>query len=283
MFKITTKTTKEQLKSFLGANAKAVKAKDKDLFDQIAYADKMAKTDDSKVTRKDLVDLVKSVISLLGDKVIEPALAQEAPLAPVEPVAENSVKKLAKGVSKKQKSMEEEPATEESGETETAEVEEKVDAKKSAKKSLGKKSEKKSKDGVTALEGSENQKTVQMAKMFPETLEVGDVKYELAHDIKTIEDLHKALASDEEIVFAYYWTARHLRQFPYYSGLLPAPKKFDNDLDLATCIYVSDDNVVSYQISMYTEAMYMVLPTDFAEEDGLRISRGVEYQIYRAV
>lgn len=47
--KITTKTTKEQLKSFLGANAKAVKTADKDLFDQIAYADKMAKKDDSKV------------------------------------------------------------------------------------------------------------------------------------------------------------------------------------------------------------------------------------------
>ena len=50
-------------------------------------------------------------------------------------------------------------------------------------------------------------------------------------------------------------------------------------------IYAFDDviNVVSYQISMYTEAMYMTLPTDIAEEDGLRISRGVEYQIYRAV
>ena len=160
---------------------------------------------------------------------------------------------------------------------------EKVDNK-SAKKSLGgKKKEAPKKDGVTALEGSENQKTVQMAKMFPETLEVGDVKYQLAHDIQTIEELHNALANDEEIVFAYYWTARHLKQFPYYSGLLPAPKKFDNDLDLATCIYVSDDNVVSYQISMYTEAMYMTLPTDIVEEDGLRISRGVEYQIYRAV
>lgn len=285
--KITTKTTKEQLKSFLGANAKAVKTADKDLFDQIAYADKMAKKDDSKVTRKDLVDLVKSVITLLGDKCVEPALAQEK--APATPQAENSVKKLAKGVSKKQETKEE-TSSEESGESEKTAEETQEEAKtekvdnKSAKKSLGgKKKEAPKKDGVTALEGSENQKTVQMAKMFPETLEVGDVKYQLAHDIQTIEELHNALANDEEIVFAYYWTARHLKQFPYYSGLLPAPKKFDNDLDLATCIYVSDDNVVSYQISMYTEAMYMTLPTDIAEEDGLRISRGVEYQIYRAV
>lgn len=280
--KITTKTTKEQLKSFLGANAKAVKAQDKDLFDQIAYADKMAKTDDSKVTRKDLVDLVKSVISLLGDKVIEPALAQEAPLAPVEPVAENSVKKLAKGVSKKQKSMEdEEPATEESGETETAEVEEKVDTKKSAKKSLGKKSEKKSKDGVTALEGSD--KTVQMAKQFPKTIEVGDSKYELATDIKSMEDLYNALNNDEEIVFAYYWTKRHLKQFTYFGGWLGQPKQFDNDLDLCTAIYVSDEKKVAYQVSMYTEAIYTIVPADFEETDGIRIAGGIEFQIYRAV
>lgn len=277
--KITTKTTKEQLKNILGANVKAVKAKDKDLFDRIAYADKMAKTDDSKVTRKDLVDLVKEVIALLGDKIVEPALAQETPATPVEPQAENSVKKLAKGVSKKQKSMEE--SSEESGESEeTAEEtqeepakEEKVDKKSAPKK-----------DGVTALEGSEkNQKTVQMAKAFPQTLTVGDTNYELASDIKNMEDLYNALGNDEEIVFAYYWTKRHLKQFHYFNGLLGQPKSFDNDLDLATAIYVSDEKKVSYQVSMYTEAVYSILPVDFEEVDGVRVAGGVEYQIYRAV
>ena len=284
--KITTKTTKEQLKSFLGANAKAVKTADKDLFDQIAYADKMAKKDDSKVTRKDLVDLVKSVITLLGDKCVEPALAQEK--APATPQAENSVKKLAKGVSKKQETKEE-TSSKESGESEktakeTQEApakEEKVD-KKSAKKSLGGKKAPK-KDGVTALEGSENQKTVQMAKMFPKTLEVGDSKYELAEDIKTLDDLYEALNKDEEIVFAYYWTKRHLKQFSYFGGWLGQPKSFDNDLDLATAIYVSDEKKVSYQVSMYTEAIYTILPTDFEETDGVRVAGGIEYQIYRAV
>ena len=280
--KITTKTTKEQLKNILGANVKAVKAKDKDLFDRIAYADKMTKTDDSKVTRKDLVDLVKEVIALLGDKIVEPALAQETP---VEPQAENSVKKLAKGVSKKQKSMEE--SSEESGESEeTAEEtqeepakEEKVD-KKSAKKSLGGKKTAPKKDGVTALEGSEkNQKTVQMAKAFPQTLTVGDTNYELASDIKNMEDLYNALGNDEEIVFAYYWTKRHLKQFHYFNGLLGQPKSFD----LATAIYVSDEKKVSYQVSMYTEAVYSILPVDFEEVDGVRVAGGVEYQIYRAV
>lgn len=290
--KITTKTTKEQLKLFLGANAKAVKTADKDLFDQIAYADKMAKKDDSKVTRKDLVDLVKSVIALLGDKCVEPALAQEK--APATPQAENSVKKLSKGVSKKQKSMEKE-SSEESGESEeTAEEtqespakEEKVDTKKSAKKSLGgKKKPATKKEGVTVLNtdaDTNSEKAVQMAKAFPKTLEVGDSKYELAEDIKTLDDLYEALNKDEEIIFAYYWTKRHLKQFSYFGGWLGQPKSFDNDLDLATAIYVSDEKKVSYQVSMYTEAIYTILPTDFEETDGVRVAGGIEYQIYRAV
>ena len=282
--KITTKTTKEQLKSFLGANAKAVKTADKDLFDQIAYADKMAKKDDSKVTRKDLVDLVKSVIALLGDKCVEPALAQEK--APATPQAENSVKKLAKGVSKKQETKEE-TSSEESGESEkTAEETQGADEKKEApKKSLGgKKKPATKKEGVTDLEPTtSSDKAVQLAKMFPKTIEVGDAKYELAEDIKTLEDLYEALNKDEEIVFAYYWTKRHLKQFDYFMGWLGQPKSFDNDLDLATAIYVSDEKKVSYQVSMYTEAVYTILPTDFEEVDGVRVAGGIEFQIYRAV
>lgn len=99
-----------------------------------------------------------------------------------------------------------------------------------------------------------------------------------------MEDLHTALENDEEIVFAYYWTKRHLKQFPYYVGSeLANPKSFDNDLDLATAIYVSDEGKVSYQISMYTEAVYSINPSAMEEENGVRISTGMEYQIYRAV
>ena len=298
--KITTKTTKQELKNILGANVKAIKEQDNALYERIAYASKMAKTDDSKVTRKDLVDLVKEAIAVLGDKIVEPALAQEAPVAPaetpapVEPKAENSVKKLSKGVSKKQEPKTEEPATEvkesektveDTTEAPATEKAEKVDTKKSAKKSLGgkKKEEAPKKDGVTVLNPEASKKAVQLAKMFPQTLEVGDSKYELAPDIKTMEDMYNALNNDEEIVIAYYWTKRHLRQFPYFNGWLGQPKSFDNDLDLATAIYVSDEQKVSYQVSMYTEAVYTLLPEDFEEEDGIRVAGGSEYQIYRAV
>lgn len=283
--KITAKTTKEQLKSLLGANAKAVKAQDKDLYSRIAYADKMAKKDDSKVTRKDLADLVKEVINLLGDKLVVPAMADT-----VEPVAENSVKKLAKGVSKKQETNKDAPKKfGESEETAEEPVEEEPKEEKKAEKTAKKSSKgaKKStpkKDGVTELESAtSSDKAVQMAKMFPKTLEVGDTKYELAEDVKTLDDLYKALGDDEEIVFAYYWTKRHLKQFEYFGGWLGQPKSFDNDLDLATAIYVSDEKKVSYQVSMYTEAIYTILPTDFEEVDGVRVAGGIEYQIYRAV
>ena len=271
--KITTKTTKEQLKSFLGANVSAVKKQDKDLFDRIAYADKVSKKDESKVTRTDLVALVKDVIKLLGDKCVEPALAQSTPQA------ENSVKKLSKGAKEPKK----EEVSKESAKSESKEKAEKVDTKKSAKKSLGKKEEPK-KDGVTVLNETQNEKVVQLAEMFPKTLEIGDTKYELASDIKTMDDLYEALRdNDEEIVFAYYWTKRHLKQFKYFEGLLGQPKSFDNDLDLTSAIFISDEKTVCYSVSHYTNAFYTIRPQDLEEEDGVRVAYGIEYQIYRAV
>ena len=275
--KITSKTTKQELANVLGANAKVVKEQDKNLYDQMAYTSDMMKKDEKKVTRRDLVDLVKDVMKALGDKFVEPALAQETPAPAVQPQAENAVKKLTKGVSKKQemKPAKEEPAKDKSTEEQGAE--------KAPKKSLGKKSTtKKSKEGVTDLEpATSSDKAVQLAKMFPKEISVGDDTYELAEDIKNFDDLYNALEKDEEIVFAYYWTKRHLKQFPYFMGWLGQPKSFDNDLDLATAMYVSDEKKVAYQISMYTEAVYTILPTDFEEVDGVRVAGGIEYQIYR--
>ena len=122
---------------------------------------------------------------------------------------------------------------------------------------------------------------MQLAEAFPTKIKVGDDIYELAEDIKTMEDLFKALNADEDIVFAYYWTKRHLKQFDYFSRWLGQPKSFDNDLDLATCIYVSDEQKVSYQVSMYTEAVYTILPEDLEETEGVRVAGGIEFQIYR--
>lgn len=297
--KITRTTTMEQLKKALGANAVAVKEADTNLYEQMVYTSKAMK-EGKKVTKKDLADLVKDVMKVLGDKFVEPVLAEEAPatektedvekkapakkkVAPKKaetPAKESSLKTKKKGgITKAEKSEEvKTPATE----VETSD--EKKEAVKSAKKT-GKKTPAKKvapKSAVTPVTGTDkNDKTVQLASMFSETIEVEGETYKIAHDIKTMEDLHKAFEADEEIIFAYYWTKRHLRQFPYFNSWLGQPKEFKNDLDLVSIIYVSDEFKVAHGVSMYTEAPYSVLPVDMTEEDGLRLSGGIEFQIYR--
>ena len=99
--KITRTTTMEQLKKALGANAVAVKEADTNLYEQMVYTSKAMK-EGKKVTKKDLADLVKDVMKVLGDKFVEPVLAEEAPATKntkdVEkkaPVKKETVKKAA--------------------------------------------------------------------------------------------------------------------------------------------------------------------------------------------
>ena len=275
--KITTKVSKEQLKQFINDNAKAVKSKDKNLYDRMMYTGKVAKEDDSKVARKELVDIAKETLKVLGEDTNITSLEVKEE-TPVEPVVENSVKKLSKGVSKKQKSMEEVPKEIHVEEPAEQKVDEpKVDTKKSAKKSLGKKKEQPKKDDATAL------KTETVQEMFPNTIEIEDSKYELAHDIQSMEDLYKALSNDEEIVFAFYWTKKMLKQTQYFMGMLGQPNNFKDDLDLATTIYVSEEMKIAYHVSRYTEGCYNTLPEDFEEVEGVRYAGSCEFQIYRAV
>ena len=275
--KITTKVSKEQLKQFINDNAKAVKSKDKNLYDRMMYTGKVAKEDDSKVARKELVDIAKETLKVLGEDTVITSLEVKEE-TPVEPVVENSVKKLSKGVSKKQKSMEEVPKEIHVEEPAEQKVDEpKVDTKKSAKKSLGKKKEQPKKDDATAL------KTETVQEMFPNTIEIEDSKYELAHDIQSMEDLYKALSNDEEIVFAFYWTKKMLKQTQYFMGMLGQPNNFKDDLDLATTIYVSEEMKIAYHVSRYTEGCYNTLPEDFEEVEGVRYAGSCEFQIYRAV
>lgn len=260
--KITAKTTKQELKDFLGANAKAVSKKDKNLFERLAYADAMLKKDEKQVTRRDLAELAKEVIRVLGTKVVTPALAEtptETP-TPVEVKAENSVKKV-------KKAQEETP------------VEEAV---KPAKKSLGKKKEEPKKDAVKTAPVT-NKKEIPLAVEFPQTVEGFETTFELAPDIQSMDDLYEAISNGEAIVFAFYWTKRHLKQFPYFGSYLPAPKQFDNDLDITSCIYVSEEKRIAYTVSGITDAVYMILPDDIPEYEGIRLQGSMEYQIYRAV
>ena len=255
--KITANTKKEQLRKFLEENITAVK--EKNLKDRVSYT---LKAKDEELTRKDLLDLAKEV---------EKTLTQ--PEAP-KPKAENSVKKLNKNAKK------DKTAPEVSKSEKTAEKPEAPEKEQPKKSKLNKNSNK-------VASSKTSKKSIQMADIFPETLEYdtdeGHYKYELASDIKTMADLKKAYDNNEPIVFAFYWTKRHLKQFDYFGGKLVTPESFENDLDLASVMHMSEALAVCYQVSLYTEAVYAILPQYLEEEDGVRFADGVEFQIYRDV
>lgn len=277
--KITRNTTVGQLKDAIVANTPLVQ--DKDLLDRIAYTAK-AEEEGKKVSKKDLVDLVKAIIEHLGDKFVEPTpveVVEETPAEDTEVVAENSVKKpskLKKGV----KEEVSEEVKEEQSEEDTKE--EKVDTKKSAKKNAGKEV---GNSVVSVLESKETGdfNVQSFAEEF--TLEDGDktTKYVRADDITSMGDL---LNEDlDKVVFAFYWNKKQLKKFGYMNNVdsIVTPKEFPNDLDLASCMWVSEDNIVTHVISLYTEAGYTLTPADFDSVNGVRYMKDIEFQIYRVV
>lgn len=247
--KITRNTTVEQLKEILNANYKTVAKKDKALGESIAYAAKQMKYNPKQVKKSDLVELAKQVVALLGDSV-------KTSVTPLKPVVENSVK----GTTLK-KSDKTEKTSKTQKETQKEETQ-KEEPKKPVKK-----------PPVPEVVGAES---------FPDTLKVGDTEYTIAHDIKTMKDLLDVFNSDEDvdIVFAFYWNKSQIKQFQYGGGQFNAPKEFPDNLDLASTLHVSDECVVTYALSMYTEALYQIAPDSFEEIDGVRYNNGIEYQIY---
>lgn len=261
---VVNKMTKEQLAKLLGINYLAVSKADKTVAEGIKYASKKYKEDIKSVTKKDLLDLVKGCMSALGDKF---KFEAQTPV-PVE----NSVKPSGKKLSKKTK-------TEEKVEEPEETIEEAPKKKPSSKKKPAKKE-----SAVTvANPEEENTPAILLAETFKEELEIEDSKYHIAHDIDSMDKLIEAFNNDETIVFAMYWSKRYLQQFPYFNGEFKAPKEFPQDLDLSTCFFVSDEGVVAYAVSMYTEGCYMFKPEDLKEYEGLRFCSGIEYQIYRLV
>lgn len=248
----TAKMNKEQMVQFLDEHFNEVT--DKNLQERITYTANAWKKDHDSVKLSDLRPLVKEVEALLPEEESKPAPA-------------NSTKKTLKKSSKK-----EEPKTEE-----TAPKEEK---KAPAKKSVAKKSEKKS-----AVQKSEQKGTnFDLAGMFEETIttEIGTLTK--AQDIKTFADLRKALENEEEIYFAIYWTERLLRQFDYVGTIetVKKPKNFPNDLDLVSCIYLSDEDKLAVGISSYTDMPYIIQPKDMTiTEDGFRYTSNMEFELYR--
>lgn len=252
----TAKMNKEQMVQFLDQHFNEVT--DKNLQDRIVYTANAWKKSPDSVKLSDLRPLVKEVEAILPKEESKPAPA-------------NSTKKTLRKSSKK-----EEPVAEK-----TAPAEEKKEA--PAKKSAPKKTEKAEKK--SAVQKSAQKGTAfDLADTFADTIqtEIGTLKK--AQDIKTFADLRKALANEEEIYFAVYWTERLLRQFDYVGTIktVQKPKNFPNDLDLVSCIYLSDEDKLAVGISSYTDMPYIIQPGDMTiTEDGLRYTSNMEFELYR--
>lgn len=279
MSKITVKSTKEQMTSYLNEVFKSVQKANKNLAERIIYTSKVFKEDQSKVTKKDLYDLCKEAMALN--------------LTPATPVMAEASVKPKKKVTKKAKPADEEKAetpTEEPEETPAENTEEtpKAPAKASGKKkAVTKKSAKKEEEPIVKSKGTltKSKQEVALAEMFKEKIESETLgTLEIAHDIKTMDDLKKSVDADELLVFAMYWTPRHIVQFGYtpYVDLKYRPTEFKDDVDLATLVYIGENNPVAIAVSSEYDVPYIFTEKDLKEySEGLRLSNGCEYQIYR--
>lgn len=258
----TAKMNKEQMVQFLDQHFNEVT--DKNLQDRITYTANSWKKNADSVKLSDLRPLVKEVEALLPKEESKPAPA-------------NSTKKTLRKSSKK-----EEPVAEKTAPAE----EKKAPVKKEEKKEApAKKTAPNKPKNKPAVQKSEQKGTAfDLADTFADTIQTEIGTLEKAQDIKTFADLRKALANEEEIYFAVYWTPRLLKQFGYSPiDSIKAPKSFANDLDLVSCIYIGDEDTIAVGISAYTDAPYNFQPKDLVvdEESGLRYVNSAEFELYR--
>lgn len=246
----TTKMNKEQMVQFLDEHFKEV---DENLQSRITYTANAWKKDAKAVTSIDLKDLVKEVMEALK------------PVENAEPAVANSVKKTLKTTKKTAEKAEEKPEEEKPVKEEKA----------PAKKTVGKKTPK------SAVE-TEKVGDVEVATRFSDTIstEIGELS---KVNINSIKELREALEQGEEIYFAFFWSKRLLNQFTYSAvETIKTPKSFNNDVDLVSCIYVSDEDVLALGVSSYTDAPYVIQPEELkANEDGIRISNHMEFEVYK--
>lgn len=260
--KLTFKTSREDIVKALGANANLVRKVNKNVYDQMVYTSKALKKDEKSVTKKDLSDLLKEVMRVLGDKFIDPfvtpAVAEEK--KPV--VKADTPAPVKKTTTKKESSLKTTKKTKEAP----------VEKQEAPKTEPAKKDDPK-----------ESPKYLAKGNDFPDSLTIEGETYQKASDLQDMKSIYKALEDNTELVFAFYWNRRQIVQFRYFDEQLPCPKSFPDNLDLCTLIYASDAFKVAYAVSMYTEVNYRILPVEVPtfEDSGVRISNGMEYEIYR--
>ncbi|MBR2724117.1 MAG: hypothetical protein IKB72_01600 [Ruminococcus sp.] len=268
---INAKTTKKGLIDFIRESAKAIT--DGNLVSRIQYTLKGVDKNEADVSKSDLYDLAKEIMGFIAP-------------APQPVAMENSPKpKLGK---KKSAEPAEEVETEE-----TEEPEEEAPApKKTVKKAASKK---KDAPAVETTEGL-TKKDLPMARIFPKEIDHESLGKLVACPDKyhTVKEIREAIDSDKNLIFACYWTKRHIKEFAYgQSYEVPVPKGgFPYDLDTLQALYVCEGIDRIYALSTYTEAMFRfmeedLVPTECEANDGskfmMRYSAGLEFEIYEVV
>lgn len=276
---INGKTTKTGLIAFLSDSLK--KVTDSNLKQRMEYTLKKAKKDLEGTAKSDLYDLAKEVMSLLS-----------APEAPKLAVVENSTKPK---LGKKSKKVEE-PAEAEMDEDDAVEPEKEEAPKKGKKKSLNKSKDSKKKAEVETTDGGLTSKELPMAKVFPKEFDHEGLGHLVAcpDKYRTMDEIREALKNGVELVFATYWTKRHLKEFSYaiYHEVTVPKGGFPYDLDTLQALYVCDSVDRVYALSTYTEAMFRIEavdlePVECVANDGskflMRYTGNLEFEIYELV
>lgn len=268
---LSAKTPKAELIAMIRKAMSSKKlAEDENLKSRVDYTMKSLDKDESSVAKSDLFDLVKELVAFFSS-------------TPTPAPVENSPKPAIKG-KKKAKAEDEDDEAEE-------EVEEKPKKHKKAAKS--KKAEKPEKPKVETTE--DFKKGSIMAKMFPAELKTEELGHLVACYDKytTMAEVREALEQGKTLIFATFWTKRHIKQFGYSMMFnVPVPKEFPFDLDMLQALYVCDNIDRIYALSAYTEAMFQFLEEDLARVDvtsndgetyTMRYSAGMEFEIYEVV
>ena len=277
---INAKTNKKGLIEFIKESVKTVT--EENLLSRIQYTLKGVEKNEADVPKSDLYDLAKEILSIVAP-------------APKAVAVENSPKpKLGKKKTAEPVVETTEEADEEETE-ETAEEEAPAPEKKKPAKKVAPKKEKKAPAKVESADGL-TKKDLPMAKIFPKEIDHESLGKLVACPDKyhTIQEIREAIDADKNLIFACYWTKRHIKEFAYAQSYdVPVPKNgFPHDLDTLQALYVCEGIDRIYALSTYTEAMFRfyeedLVPTECEANDGskfmMRYSAGLEYEIYEVV
>lgn len=278
---INAKTNKKGLIEFIRESLKTVK--EENLLSRIQYTLKGVEKNEADVPKSDLYELAKDIMGAVAP-------------APQLVAVENSPKpKLGKKKTAEPVVETTAEADEEETEAETEEVAPAPAPEKKTKKVAPKKKEKAEPAKVVATDGL-TKKDLPMARIFPKEIDHESLGKLVACPDKyhSIKEIREAIEADKNLIFACYWTKRHIKEYAYAQSYeVPVPKGgFPHDLDTLQALYVCEGIDRIYALSTYTEAMFRfveedLVPTECEANDGskfmMRYSAGLEFEIYEVV